>query len=174
MSAPTGGVRADYGNWVSKRLVYIPGAVGMASLAASFLNLLFLVPAAILLAVSAYFAYARHLFAPEGGDVQRLVREAVLASLDWDGNGRAIDIGCGNGALAIMLAKKWPTAQVTAIDFWGERWEYSKSGLRFVEFFFAIDTYNLRIAFWTTPVLYGNFLPVYREIMETLRLTDRY
>ncbi len=54
------------------------------------------------------------------------------------------------------------------------RWEYSKNEIQFVEFFFAVDTYNMRIAFWTTPLLYGKFYPVYREILGTLQLTDRY
>jgi hypothetical protein len=54
------------------------------------------------------------------------------------------------------------------------RWEYSKNEIRFVEYFFTVDTYNLRVAFWTTPLLFGKFIAVYREIMGTLQLTDRY
>jgi ubiquinone/menaquinone biosynthesis C-methylase UbiE len=46
--------------------------------------------------------------------------------LDWSGDGKALDIGCGNGALTNRLARKFPKAQVTGIDFWGKRWEYSK------------------------------------------------
>jgi ubiquinone/menaquinone biosynthesis C-methylase UbiE len=46
--------------------------------------------------------------------------------LDWDGEGRALDIGCGNGALTIKLAQKYPKAQVIGIDCWGKNWEYSK------------------------------------------------
>ncbi len=91
--------QADYGNWVSKRLVYLPGAVGVAALAASLVDIFFLIPAAALLAVAAYFGYARHLFAPDGGDVQTKVRETLLAKLEWDGQGRAIDIGCGTAPL---------------------------------------------------------------------------
>jgi hypothetical protein len=53
------------------------------------------------------------------------------------------------------------------------RWEYSEGEFRFVEFFFSVDTYNLRVAFWTKPLLFKNFLPVYREIMGTLTLVDR-
>lgn len=33
----------------------------------------------------------------------------------------------GNGGLTIKLARKLPSARVTGIDYWGERWEYSKS-----------------------------------------------
>jgi len=42
------------------------------------------------------------------------------------GEGKALDIGCGNGALAIMLAQRSPRAEVIEIDYWGKRWEYSK------------------------------------------------
>jgi hypothetical protein len=54
------------------------------------------------------------------------------------------------------------------------RWEYTKDEFRFVEFFFSVDTYNLRVAFWTKPLLFKNFLPVYKEIMGTLTFIDRY
>jgi hypothetical protein len=54
------------------------------------------------------------------------------------------------------------------------RWEYSKSDFKFVEYFFSVDTYNLRVAFWTKPSLYANFFPIYKEIMESLTLTNSY
>jgi hypothetical protein len=52
-------------------------------------------------------------------------------------------------------------------------WRYDKQGFRFIEFFFKVDTYNIRIAFWTTPDLFPNFLPVYEEIMGTLTVTGQ-
>ena len=54
------------------------------------------------------------------------------------------------------------------------KWEYAEGDFRFVEFFFSIDTYNLRVAFWTKPKLYGNFLPVYEDVMNTLTMLDSY
>ena len=51
----------------------------------------------------------------------------MISNLDWNGEGNALDVGCGNGALTIKLARKFETAHVVGIDFWGERWEYSKS-----------------------------------------------
>jgi hypothetical protein len=53
------------------------------------------------------------------------------------------------------------------------KWLYEKDGFRFVEFFIKVDTYNVRIAFWTTPDLFPNFLPVYEEIMGTFSITGR-
>jgi hypothetical protein len=52
-------------------------------------------------------------------------------------------------------------------------WKYSKSEFRFVEYFFSIDTYNIRVAFWTRPKLFDNFLPVYQGVMSTLAVSGR-
>jgi len=59
--------------------------------------------------------------------VQNKVWELVLANLDWNGEGRALDIGCGNGALTIKLARKYTKAEIIGIDSWGKSWEYSKN-----------------------------------------------
>jgi ubiquinone/menaquinone biosynthesis C-methylase UbiE len=59
--------------------------------------------------------------------MQTRVRDLLLARLDWDGNGQALDIGCGSGALTISLAQKCAKARVVGIDYWGEQWGYSKS-----------------------------------------------
>jgi len=47
--------------------------------------------------------------------------------LEWSSEGQALDIGCGNGALTIKLANRFPGARVTGIDYWGEKWAYSKN-----------------------------------------------
>jgi hypothetical protein len=65
-------------------------------------------------------------------------------------------------------------SDVTIHDVPMVRWEYAKGEYRFVEFFFSIDTYNLRVAFWTKPRLYENFLPVYEDIMSTLTIHDSH
>jgi hypothetical protein len=54
------------------------------------------------------------------------------------------------------------------------RWIYEKAGFKFVEFFFKMETYNIRIAFWAKPRLFSNFLPVYEEIMGTMSLAGQY
>ena len=50
------------------------------------------------------------------------------------------------------------------------KWEYVHAGLRYVEFLFRAGTCNVRVAFWTTPDRYSEFLPVYEQIMGTLSL----
>jgi ubiquinone/menaquinone biosynthesis C-methylase UbiE len=59
--------------------------------------------------------------------VQSRIEDLVLDELRWDGKGEALDIGCGNGPLAIAIAKAHPAAHVTGIDTWGAGWEYSRT-----------------------------------------------
>jgi hypothetical protein len=54
------------------------------------------------------------------------------------------------------------------------RWDYLSHGARFSEFFFTLDTYNIRIAFWSTPTVFKRFYPVYLDIMSSLDFVDRY
>jgi ubiquinone/menaquinone biosynthesis C-methylase UbiE len=67
-----------------------------------------------------------YLFSSQGGNVQHKIWNIALSNLDWNGEGKALDIGCGNGALTIKLANKFSAAKVTGIDYWGAQWEYSK------------------------------------------------
>ncbi|MEH7515430.1 class I SAM-dependent methyltransferase [Gottfriedia acidiceleris] len=50
-----------------------------------------------------------------------------LYRVKWDGDGTILDIGTGSGSLIIKLAKAFPAAVLTGIDYWGDNWEYSKA-----------------------------------------------
>jgi SAM-dependent methyltransferase len=119
--------KVDYGNWVSRRLVLAPAVLSLV-----FGGFSLLLPAAGVLAVLfflcfLYFAYARFVFSPRGGNVQARIQDLVLDHImDWDGTGNALDIGCGNGPLTIQIAKRCPQARVIGTDYWGSAWEYSK------------------------------------------------
>jgi len=119
--------KADYGNWVSTRLVFAPGVLSLL-----FGGLSFVLPALGVVAVLSflcflYFAYARYLFSPRGGNIQARIQDLVLDRImGWDGVGKVLDIGCGNGPLTIHIAKRYPQAEITGIDYWGGTWEYSK------------------------------------------------
>ncbi|MFA5400906.1 MAG: class I SAM-dependent methyltransferase [Dehalococcoidia bacterium] len=126
-SSSPGESKADYGNWVSKRLIWFPGILAIIFLALSFFSYYFLFIALPFLIITAYFAYAYYEFSPAGGNIQARIREFVLARLEWDGKGKALDIGCGNGALAIHLAVKHPQAEITGIDYWEGKWDYSQA-----------------------------------------------
>jgi len=117
----------DYGNWVGPRLLYVPGAIGVALLIFSLLFFLLIVGAALSFAVFCYFAYARYEFSPAGGDLQTRIRSLLLDRLEWNGEGNALDIGCGNGALAISAAQRFRSARVTGVDLWGGSWGYSQN-----------------------------------------------
>jgi len=118
--------KPEYGNWISARLLYIPGAAIIVFAGLSLLLPWLAVFAVIFLLCFAYFAYARYRFSPKGGNIQAKIQALLLGYFDWDGEGKAIDIGCGSGSLTIMIASKYPSAQVTGVDYWGGAWEYSK------------------------------------------------
>lgn len=126
-----------YGNWVSVSMikkVFLCALALSAACAAlwAFARGLFALKLAIsaaalfFAACAVYFLRARRLFSPEGGDVQNQVVALVLSRAEWDGYGRALDIGCGGGALAIRLAKLYENALVTGADLWGKGWDYSR------------------------------------------------
>jgi len=116
----------DYGNWVSRKFIYVPAVLAIIFLGLSFLSLFFLVGTFLLLIPTAYFIYAYMQFSPRGANLQAKIRDLALKQLVWDGDGRLLDIGCGNGALAIEAAKKYPQTHIVGIDYWGGQWEYSK------------------------------------------------
>ena len=118
--------RLDYGNWVSWKLLFVLGSAAIVLFALSVLLIYLLIGAAIFLVVFALFAYERYLFSPRGGNAQGKLWDLLVEHLDWDGNGRVIDIGCGSGPVAIRVAKKYPNAKVVGLDYWGKVWEYSK------------------------------------------------
>ena len=132
--------KPDYANWIPKRLLTTSFAFGVLF---AFLFLLsFLLPGNVpliifrilmglislfMLSFSGYMAYARRLLSYDGGGVQGKILDNVLRYLTWDGNGKLLDIGCGSGALTIKAAKKYPSAQVLGMDYWGAMWDYAQS-----------------------------------------------
>lgn len=118
---------ANYGNWVSSRIILAPAVFGLIFAAISFLSLYLLIPAGAFLLVAGYFAYTRRLFSPKGRNLQEKIRSLVLNHIEWTKSGTALDIGCGSGALTIGLAKKFSQLKVVGTDYWGGSWQYSQS-----------------------------------------------
>jgi ubiquinone/menaquinone biosynthesis C-methylase UbiE len=125
--------RLKYGNWIRVRALWALGlsALTMAILSLCPLNLWIRIIAALLFGVLfisfLYPLYAYYMFSPSGGNMQDRIYDLVIKNLDGEVKGNVLDIGSGNGILAIRLAQAYPAAQVTGIDYWGKNWEYSKS-----------------------------------------------
>mgnify|MGYP005806876283 CR=1 FL=1 len=54
------------------------------------------------------------------------------------------------------------------------KWSYESEGFQFVEFFFTLDTYNIRIAFWSKPIIFKRFLPIYFDIISSLDTISKF
>ena len=117
---------SDYGNWVSTRLLMVVGSVTLLFAVVSVAWRPAGILAALALIALLYFVIARYQFSSAGGGLQARIRELVLLYLPWDGNGEALDVGCGNGPLVIQLAKRHPRATIIGIDYWGAGWDYSQ------------------------------------------------
>jgi len=129
-------VKAAFGNWIRLRIVVtflLAGLViGAAMAAAAWLlapdvriQLAMWAVAALPLGIGLYLSYVYLMFG--AGGVQRRLWNVVLDALVWDGSGEALDIGTGQGALAVMLAVRKPAARVIGVDLWAADWEYSKA-----------------------------------------------
>lgn len=115
----------DYGNWVPVRFIVIPATLSAVLAGCSYWWRPLLAGALLCAVAAVYLLYSRRQFSPDGSDLQARFRDLVFTHLPWDGKGQLLDIGCGNGALAIEAARRYSDAQITGIDCWGGKWEYS-------------------------------------------------
>jgi len=143
-------MKIDYGNWVPKKLVIIALCLAIIFTIVAILIFpltfdiilstntsifpLFLVLNIILWVIdffcvifTVFFSSLYRAFNANDGELQNEIRNIVLEKLQWDGEGKALDIGTGSGYLAIKLAKPNPNSEVTGIDYWGKYWAYSKN-----------------------------------------------
>jgi SAM-dependent methyltransferase len=117
----------NYGSWVSRKLLFGTIFLGLIFLGVSFLHPGFIILSVFFMSAFGYFLYARIQFSPRGANLQQRIRDMVLEFLNWNGQGKALDIGCGNGPLVIKMAKKFTGARIIGIDQWGIGWDYSLS-----------------------------------------------
>lgn len=125
--------KARFGNWIRVRILLAFLAVGVALAAGGFVLVgdplwrwLVWAVAAVPLGIGLFLTYLYFMFSEAGG-VQRKLWDVVLERLAWDGQGEALDIGTGQGALAVGLAVRKPKARVTGVDLWAADWAYSKA-----------------------------------------------
>jgi SAM-dependent methyltransferase len=123
----------DYGNWIRKKVLLILGlsTLGVGALIIVPLGSLYRLIMAflfVILLVSFLFPlYSYAMFSQKGGKFQEKVYNLIIRSLGIAVKGRILDIGSGNGVLAVILAQQLVEAEVTGMDTWGKDWEYSKS-----------------------------------------------
>src|SRR5262245_22433361 len=122
----------NFGNWIRIRIVLGFLVTGLILVALSavipiaLVRVALWVLAGVVLATFAYLAYVYYQFSERGGGVQRRLWNLVIDQLPGDPRGQVLDIGTGNGPVAILLAAKYPDVRVTGIDYWGAAWEYSQ------------------------------------------------
>ena len=128
--------KTNYGNWVPEKALYM-----LFGLAAVFLVITVILQimlgkpvitaisgiiCALILAEAIYMYICHEEFAFGKGNMMAGVHKHLVDHLDWDGNGKLLDIGCGAAALTVRCAKAFPKAEITAIDYWGVEWSYAK------------------------------------------------
>lgn len=125
--------KAKYQTWIRIYKLLIFSFISLIFLLVTLLpaNLYLRVLSVILAVPFTYIAfilsYSIYQFAAFGGNYQSKIHDLIVAKVNWDGKGKILDIGTGNGSLIIKLAKIFPKAFLTGIDYWGGNWEYSKA-----------------------------------------------
>ena len=127
----------DYGSWMSNPVFYMAGGLLTLSAVLAVLSfavfhiaapgVLFSVAATALLVLLIWITWIRKQYAFGGGGMMERVHKVVLSHLNFDGQGRLLEVGCGSGALSIRAALTWPDTRVDGIDYWGATYGYGQA-----------------------------------------------
>jgi len=125
--------KMKYGNWIRTKVLWLLGTItfvfGSLALvpAPAMLRIFFGIAGLAFLGSFVYPLYSFVMFSQTGGNMQNRIYNLILDFLDERGPGKMLDIGAGNGILAIKAALKNRTLDVVGVDYWGKDWQYSKS-----------------------------------------------
>ena len=127
----------DYGSWMSNPVFYVFSGIALAALVLSILSfsvlkrtalgIVFAAALVVLLALLGWMAWIRRQYAFGKGGMMEKVHQTILSSLDFDGHGRVLEVGCGSGALSVRAALTWLEAKITGLDYWGAMYNYSQA-----------------------------------------------
>ena len=127
----------DYGSWMSNPVFYVFGGIALAVLVLTVLSfalfritvlgIVFAAATVVLLALIWWMAWIRRQYAFGKGGMMEKVHQTILSSLEFDGRGSLLEVGCGSGALTIRAALTWSEAKITGLDYWGAMYNYSKA-----------------------------------------------
>ena len=128
--------KTNYGHWVPEKALYLLfGLAGVFLVVTVLLGVMVQIPVitviagvvcALTFAMAVYMLVCHEAFAFGKGNMMAGVHKHLVEHLDWDGEGKMLDIGCGAAALTVRCAKAFPKAQITAMDYWGAEWSYAK------------------------------------------------
>ncbi|MFC2011599.1 class I SAM-dependent methyltransferase [Chloroflexota bacterium] len=125
--------KPDYGNWVPRKVIVAPFLLFCVSCVLAVvidigvIRVILIISSVVFGVFFIYMGYAYWRLWINDGELQKQFCDALLKQLEWDGQGRALDIGTGSGRVATALAGKFPSVQVLGIDYWGNPWAYSKN-----------------------------------------------
>lgn len=117
----------DYGSWMSNPVFYVYGGMALVALVLAVLSfavfkikalgIVFDVICAVLAVMLGWMAWIRRQYAFGKGGMMERVHQTILSSLDFDGQGSLLEVGCGSGAMTIRAALTWPKAKITGLDY---------------------------------------------------------
>ena len=101
--------RLNYGNWVPRKMIVVFLSIFCVCCALSvvinigILRGIFITVSVISGALFIYMGYAYWLLGKSDGGLQKELCNALLDKLEWDGQGKALDIGTGKGRVERLL-----------------------------------------------------------------------
>lgn len=126
------GTQLDYGNWIRRKNLVLLSLLVAGVGALTFLPLgtayqLVMAAIFVITGISLIFPlYAYFMFSQRGGKFQEKIYDLIVAHAKVKTQSHVLDIGSGNGVLAVMFAQQYRQAAVLGIDYWGPDWEYSQ------------------------------------------------
>jgi len=115
----------DYGNWIRKRILFILGSCSLGAGLLAFLPFGFVYRTTLTILFLVIFLsflfplYAYFMFSQKGGRFQEKIYNLIVQNLSVKGTGKILDVGTGNGVLAVKLAERYKEVEVTGVDYWG-------------------------------------------------------